>query len=127
MTTKYHIEANGKKTLICELENSHLINILKLFSVKLRQAKEVLENGKTMKFKNAFYGKVLNVEDAESFVGNFELGSFFEKVIIDFSLNKDLIKLASNYISSDMVGILSKDPNLKYPDDKSFAKIIESA
>ena len=65
--------------------------------------------------------------DAESFVGNFELGSFFEKVIADFSGNKDLIKLASNYISSDLVGLMSKDTNLKFPDDKSFAKIISMA
>jgi len=72
------------------------------------------------------YTKDLGIkkEDAESFVGNFELGSFFEKVTADFSGNKDLIKLASNYISSDLVGILSKDTKLKYPDDKSFAKII---
>ena len=63
-------------------------------------------------------------QDAESYVVNMSLGEFFEKVIVDFSGNRELIKLASNYISSDLVGLLSKDSNLKYPDDKSFAKII---
>jgi aspartyl-tRNA(Asn)/glutamyl-tRNA(Gln) amidotransferase subunit B len=63
-------------------------------------------------------------QDAESYVINMSLGEFFEKVIVDFSGNREFIKLASNYISSDLVGLLSKDSNLKYPDDKSFAKII---
>ncbi|MCX6717665.1 MAG: Asp-tRNA(Asn)/Glu-tRNA(Gln) amidotransferase subunit GatB [Candidatus Taylorbacteria bacterium] len=63
-------------------------------------------------------------QDAESYVINMSLGEFFEKVIVDFSGNREHIKLASNYISSDLVGLLSKDSNLKYPDEKSFAKII---
>jgi aspartyl-tRNA(Asn)/glutamyl-tRNA(Gln) amidotransferase subunit B len=35
-----------------------------------------------------------------------------------------LVKLASNYISSDLVGLLVKNKNLKYPNDTKFAKII---
>jgi aspartyl-tRNA(Asn)/glutamyl-tRNA(Gln) amidotransferase subunit B len=66
----------------------------------------------------------IKVQDAESYVVNISLGDFFEKVIADFNGDKEIIKLASNYISSDLVGLLSKDSNLKYPDDKSFAKII---
>ncbi len=61
---------------------------------------------------------------AESFVGNIELGSFFENVIADFGGKKDLVKIASNLISSDLVGLFSKDTNLKYPSDKKFAKIV---
>ena len=63
-------------------------------------------------------------QDAEFFVNNIEYGKFFEAVIADFVGNKDLIKLASNYISSDMVGFMTKDLTLKNPDDKKFAKII---
>jgi aspartyl-tRNA(Asn)/glutamyl-tRNA(Gln) amidotransferase subunit B len=72
------------------------------------------------------YLKVFGIkeQDAEAYVNNFSLGEFFEKVIKDFGENKDLVKLASNYISSDLVGLLAKDASLKYPDDKSFAKII---
>lgn len=111
MAMKYHVEANGKKTLICELENSHLINILKLFSNKLYQAKEVLENGKTMKFKNAFYGKVLNVEDAEQFTEEFiELISpyLFEanmrKLEIEFILENIRETLERNTEKQTMIG-----------------------
>lgn len=72
------------------------------------------------------YLKVFGIkeQDAEAYVNNFSLGGFFEKVIKDFTGNKELVKLASNYISSDLVGLLAKDASLKYPDDKSFAKII---
>ncbi len=66
----------------------------------------------------------INEVVAESFVGNIELGNFFEKVIADFGNDKNLVKLASNYISSDLVGLMSKNPELKYPSDKKFAKII---
>ena len=69
----------------------------------------------------------LKEQDADSFVNNIELGNFFEKVISDFKGNKDLIKLASNYVSSDMVGFMSKDSTLKYPNAEKFAKIISMA
>jgi aspartyl-tRNA(Asn)/glutamyl-tRNA(Gln) amidotransferase subunit B len=67
----------------------------------------------------------IKAEDAESFVGNIELGNFFEKVITDFKSDKDLIKLASNYISSDLVGLLVKDITLQYPNDIHFATLIK--
>ena len=63
-------------------------------------------------------------QDADFFVNNIDFGMFFENVISGFSENKDLIKLASNYISSDMVGFMSKDSTLKYPTPEKFAKII---
>jgi aspartyl-tRNA(Asn)/glutamyl-tRNA(Gln) amidotransferase subunit B len=72
------------------------------------------------------YIKVLGIkeQDAESFVGNIELGDFFEKVILNFLDNKEIIKSASNYISSDLVGIMSKDSITRFPDSNKFAKII---
>jgi len=66
----------------------------------------------------------LKEHDAESFVGNIELGDFFERVIANFKGNKELAKLASNFIASDLVGLMSKDSKIKLPDDKSFAKIV---
>ena len=63
-------------------------------------------------------------QDADFFVNNIEFGKFFEDVISGFSGKKDLVKLASNYISSDMVGFMSKDSALKYPIPEKFAKII---
>jgi len=63
-------------------------------------------------------------QDADLYVNNIELGNFFEKVISDFNDDKDLVKVASNFISSDLVGLMSKDLSLKYPDDKNFAKLV---
>ena len=72
------------------------------------------------------YIKALGIkeQDAESFVSNIKLGDFFEKVVTNLSDNKDLIKIASNYISSDLVGIMSKDSITEFPDSNKFAKII---
>jgi len=73
-------------------------------------------------------------QDADFFVNNVGFGKFFEEVISEFKGNhekskdlvasKDLIKLASNYISSDLVGFISKNTNLKFPNQENFAKII---
>jgi aspartyl-tRNA(Asn)/glutamyl-tRNA(Gln) amidotransferase subunit B len=63
-------------------------------------------------------------QDAEFFVNNVDYGLFFENVILNFLENKELIKLASNYISSDLVGFMTKTPDLKYPNPNKFAKII---
>ncbi len=63
-------------------------------------------------------------QDAESFVSNIELGDFFEKVISNFFDNKDLIKTASNYISSDLVGLMTKELIQSFPDSNKFAKLI---
>ncbi|MBU6370958.1 MAG: Asp-tRNA(Asn)/Glu-tRNA(Gln) amidotransferase subunit GatB [Patescibacteria group bacterium] len=67
----------------------------------------------------------VKAEDAESYVGDRTLGDFFEKVSADFAGDAELVKTASNYVSSDLVGLLSKDKNLKYPDHKYFAEIIK--
>jgi aspartyl-tRNA(Asn)/glutamyl-tRNA(Gln) amidotransferase subunit B len=74
------------------------------------------------------YSKKIGIkeQDADAYVNNIELGKFFESVIVitDFKNNKDLIKLASNYVSSDLVGFMSKDSTLKYPAPEKFSKII---
>ncbi|MFZ2072812.1 MAG: Asp-tRNA(Asn)/Glu-tRNA(Gln) amidotransferase subunit GatB, partial [Minisyncoccia bacterium] len=43
-------------------------------------------------------------EDIESYINNMELGSYFEQVSVNLLPNKDLIKLASNFISNDLSG-----------------------
>ena len=73
-------------------------------------------------------------QDAEFFVNNVSFGAFFESVLDAEQrglnpdkrgmFNKELIKLTSNYISSDMVGFMSKDSTLKKPAPEKFAKII---
>jgi len=75
--------------------------------------------------RNKYMKFGIKAEDAESYVGDRELGDFFEKVITDFSGDAELVKTASNYVSSDLVGLLSKDKTLKYPDHKNFAEIVK--
>lgn len=64
-------------------------------------------------------------EDTEMYVNNFELGGFFERVVEDFKEDKERVVLASNYISSDLAGILKNNPDTKLPEHRSFAKIVE--
>lgn len=47
-------------------------------------------------------------EDIESFVTDHSLGVFFENVVILLEQDKDKIKLASNYITSDLIGLLKQ-------------------
>ena len=63
-------------------------------------------------------------EDTEMYVGDPVLGGFFEGVIADFSGDKELIKLASNYITSDLAGIRKNNPDAKLPEHASFSKLI---
>ena len=69
-------------------------------------------------------------EDIESFVVDLKLGEFFEEVISTFNGDKALIKLASNYITSDLLGLMKTEDlslnkkELKFPNANDFAKII---
>ena len=64
-------------------------------------------------------------EDIESYVTDKVLGDYFEVVTKLLNGNKDVIKVASNYLTTDLVGLLSKDPALSYPKAESFAKLIQ--
>lgn len=76
--------------------------------------------------KRARYQKDFGIkdEDIESYVVDKTLGVFFESVA-GILKNPEVIKVASNYITSDMVGLLSKDPMLKMPSSETFAKLIQ--
>jgi len=70
-------------------------------------------------------------EDIESFVTDTKLGDFFEDVVGQLRgssvLEEDLrasIKLASNYITSDLLGLMKNEKSEKFPDTKNFAKLI---
>ena len=66
----------------------------------------------------------IKAEDIESYVTDIKLGTFFEEVAKILN-NKDSIKTASNYITSDMLGLLAKDDSLSFPSSQSFAKLIQ--
>jgi aspartyl-tRNA(Asn)/glutamyl-tRNA(Gln) amidotransferase subunit B len=63
-------------------------------------------------------------EDAEIYVADKNLLSFFEEVVAQFS-SPSLSKIASNYITSDMMGLFNTLEGSKLPDSKSFASLIE--
>lgn len=70
----------------------------------------------------ADYG--IKPEDIESYVTDKKLGAFFEEVASILS-NTDAVKTASNYITSDMLGLLAKDETLSFPSPQTFAKLIQ--
>ena len=51
----------------------------------------------------------IKTEDIESYVYDFALGEFFENVIKDFGGDKNKVVLASNYVTSDVVGLSRKE------------------
>ncbi|MAF59774.1 Asp-tRNA(Asn)/Glu-tRNA(Gln) amidotransferase GatCAB subunit B [bacterium] len=68
----------------------------------------------------------LKLEDAEVFVRNSEFSNFFENYVLP-KLNNDkkLIILAANYLTTDVVGILTKSKNAKLENiQDSFADLI---
>lgn len=62
-------------------------------------------------------------EDIESYVTDPMLGNYFEAVVSELG-DKDAVKTASNYITSDLLGILKNNPDAEMPDAKAFAKLI---
>lgn len=63
-------------------------------------------------------------EDIEIYIVDQELGLWFEQVS-SILKNKDQIKIASNYITSDFVGLKKTNSETKLPDYKNFAELIE--
>ncbi len=63
-------------------------------------------------------------ENIELFTVDKKLGDFFEKVVDGFGNDKNKIKLASNYITSDLVGLIKNKNKLKLPEPEDFAEMI---
>jgi len=64
-------------------------------------------------------------EDVEIYVRPGIISAFFEKVCADFAGDKNLIKLASNYIISDLLGLMDGVASLGGLTDKAFADLIK--
>ncbi|MFC1721042.1 Asp-tRNA(Asn)/Glu-tRNA(Gln) amidotransferase subunit GatB [Patescibacteria group bacterium] len=61
-------------------------------------------------------------EDIESFIIDEHLAKYFEDVISVFNGDKNLIKLASNYITSDLVGLTKA--GFPHPDHSQLAELV---
>ncbi len=66
----------------------------------------------------------IKAEDIESYVTDQKLGTYFESIATILK-DKEAIKIASNYITSDLLGLLAKDDSFKYPSVETFAKLIQ--
>lgn len=66
----------------------------------------------------------IKAEDIESYVQDKELGVYFESVISGFAGDAAKVKTASNYITSDLVGLLKNDPSAQMPDAESFTELV---
>lgn len=65
-------------------------------------------------------------EDIESYVNDPELGKWFEEVA-EILKDKNKIKTASNYITSDFAGLKKADSGVKMPAAENFAELAEMA
>ena len=61
-------------------------------------------------------------EDIESFIRDKNLADFFEEVVKNFINDKETIKLASNYITSDLMGLMKLNSSENY-----LGKIVKDA
>jgi len=94
--------------------------------------KEVLrkEIGELPNEKREMYKKEFGLkdEDVEIYIGTPEWGKYFEALIADFKHDSKLVKLSSNYIISDLLGLVKKDPETwqkKSISHKDFASLIK--
>jgi len=74
--------------------------------------------------KRARYKKDFGIkdEDVEVFINDFTLGSYFEDVA-NILNDKDKIKIASNYITTDFIGLQKNKKDVKMPSAKNMAEL----
>jgi aspartyl-tRNA(Asn)/glutamyl-tRNA(Gln) amidotransferase subunit B len=75
--------------------------------------------------KRARYKKDFGIkdEDIESYINNPVLGAWFED-IAKILTDKEKIKTASNYITTDYLGLKKNNPEIKIPSAKNFAELV---
>jgi len=93
----------------------------KIFDIdKMKAELPELPEAKRNRYRND-YG--IKDEDIESYIFDTELGSWFEnvsKILID----KNKVKTASNYITSDYLGLKKLNNEIKLPKADNFAELI---
>jgi aspartyl-tRNA(Asn)/glutamyl-tRNA(Gln) amidotransferase subunit B len=93
----------------------------KIFDIdKLKNELPELPESRRNRYRND-YG--IKDEDIESYITDKELGDWFEKVANTLS-DKEKIKIASNYITSDYLGIKKTNLGAKLPSVKNFIELI---
>jgi aspartyl-tRNA(Asn)/glutamyl-tRNA(Gln) amidotransferase subunit B len=94
----------------------------KIFDIeKMKGELPELPEARRNRYRND-YG--IKDEDIESYILDNDLGSWFEEVSKILN-NKDSIKNASNYITSDYLGLKKLNQNVKVPSVKNFSLLID--
>ena len=99
----------------------------KLFLSKIFDIDDIKKNlpelpeEKRARYKND-YG--LKDEDIESYVTDRELGDWFEEVASKL-IDKEKVRIASNYITSDFLGLKKTNLDIKLPKTSNFVELIE--
>jgi aspartyl-tRNA(Asn)/glutamyl-tRNA(Gln) amidotransferase subunit B len=78
-----------------------------------------LPEAKRMRYKKDFG---IKDEDIESYVNDIELGGWFEDIAQILS-DKEKIKITSNYITSDFLGLKKNNTEIKMPSAKNMAEL----
>ncbi len=66
----------------------------------------------------------IKAEDTESYVTDMDLAMYFEDVVTELGGDKEKIKIASNYITSDLVGLKKKDSAFEFPHAHQLAELV---
>ncbi|MEK7539112.1 MAG: Asp-tRNA(Asn)/Glu-tRNA(Gln) amidotransferase subunit GatB [Patescibacteria group bacterium] len=86
---------------------------------KMKKELPELPQAKRIRYKNDFG---IKDEDIESYINDMILGAWFEDIAKILN-QKDKIKIASNYITSDFIGLKKNDGNVKMPSAKNMAEL----
>ncbi|HQM18798.1 MAG TPA: Asp-tRNA(Asn)/Glu-tRNA(Gln) amidotransferase subunit GatB, partial [Candidatus Paceibacterota bacterium] len=99
----------------------------KLFLSKIFDIDDIKKNlpelpeEKRARYKNDYE---LKDEDIESYVTDRELGNWFEEVASKLK-DKEKVRIASNYITSDFLGLKKTNLDIKLPKTSNFVELIE--
>jgi aspartyl-tRNA(Asn)/glutamyl-tRNA(Gln) amidotransferase subunit B len=63
-------------------------------------------------------------EDIETYVSDSKLGDYFEEVVKGLGGDKEKIKTASNYVISDLMGLLKKDSTFEFPKPEKLVELV---
>lgn len=80
-----------------------------------------LPGAKRLRYKTGFS---IKDEDIESYINDYDLGIWFEAISAILK-TPEKIQIASNYITSDLLGLRKNKPETKIPSAAHFAELIE--
>ena len=88
---------------------------------KLKAELPELPSQKRLRYSEQFG---IKAEDIENYIADFDLAAYFEDVVTELGKDKEKIKIASNYINSDLVGLQKKDSNFEFPHAHQLAELV---